>query len=104
MPSIIVGLRNVISRGYDWHLLSENYGDLEYDLATATYERLHVLHNSPFAPLSSTSPLDRPPGFKLHVTVGDLKISDILDIIETMFKETQPSTRRDDIVNGDDMR
>ena len=76
-----------------------SYSDLELDLATAIYElgggaALHALHKSPFAFPSRASIIDRRKDFQLRVTVGEVKMSDILANLETMFKDVDPGDRK----------
>jgi len=68
-------------------------------LATVIYElgggaALYALQKSPFAFPSRTTILERRQDFKLRITVGDVKMLDILANIETMFKDIAPGHRR----------
>ena len=72
----------------------QNFSNLEIELAMAIYElggsaALYALHKSPFAFPSCTTLLEHHKKFSLCITVGDIKISDILANIKTMFKEVQ---------------
>ncbi|KAF8240591.1 hypothetical protein L208DRAFT_1420331 [Tricholoma matsutake] len=66
-----------------------NYSELELDLATTIYELggrvvLHALHNSPFAFPSWTTLLDCSQDFQLQMSVGSIKMVDLLANIKTM--------------------
>ncbi|KAF8150236.1 hypothetical protein B0H34DRAFT_811419 [Crassisporium funariophilum] len=74
---------------------AKNFSDLEFDLATTIYElgggaALYALQKSPFAFPSRTTILERRQDFKLRITAGQVKMSDILANIETMFKDVSP--------------
>lgn len=76
-----------------------NYSELELDLATAIYElgggaALHALHNSPFAFPSRTTLIDRRQDFRLRISVGSVKMEDLLANIETMFKDVKPGHKK----------
>ena len=76
----------------DYH--PQNYSDLEIELALAIYEHgggvaLYALHKSPFVFPSRTTLLEHQKKFSLHITVGDIKISDILANINTTFENVQ---------------
>jgi hypothetical protein len=77
----------------------KNFSDVEFDLATAIYElgggaALYALQKSPFAFLSRTTLISRRQDFKLCITVGSVKMSDIMKNIETMFKDVKPGHRK----------
>ena len=77
----------------------KNFSDVEFDLATAIYELgggavLYALQKSPFAFLSRTMLISRHQDFKLCITDGSVKMSDIMKNIETMFKDVKPGHRK----------
>ncbi|RXW14911.1 hypothetical protein EST38_g10936 [Candolleomyces aberdarensis] len=55
---------------------------------------LHALHKSPFSFPCQQTVVKHHQDFKLRVTVGDVKISDIHHNIEVMFKDVPPSHLR----------
>jgi len=70
----------------------KNYSDLEIDLATVVYTlgsaaTLHALHKSPFLFPSRVTLLDQGDNSQHRITVGEIKMSDILANIELMFKD-----------------
>lgn len=71
---------------------AKNFSKLEFDLATTIYELggravLFALQKSPFSFPSHTTISECRQDFKLHITVGEVMMSDILVNIETMFKD-----------------
>jgi len=77
----------------------KNFSELEFELATAIYElgggaALYALQKSPFAFPSRTTILERRQDFKLHITVGEVKMLDIFTNIEIMFKDVPPGHRK----------
>jgi hypothetical protein len=80
----------------DYH--PRSYSDLEIELATVIYElgggaALHALHNSPFAFPSRKTIFEHRREFRLRITVGAVKMTDILANIETMFVNVKPDHR-----------
>ena len=80
----------------DYH--PQSYSDLEIKLATVIYElsggaALYALHNSPFAFPSCKTIFKHCREFCLHITVGAVKMTDILANIETMFVNIKPDHR-----------
>ncbi|KAF9522601.1 hypothetical protein CPB83DRAFT_733454, partial [Crepidotus variabilis] len=77
----------------------KNYSDVEYDLATTIYElgggaTLFALHKSMFAfPCLSTLD-ERRQEFKLRISIGSLKMSDLFHNIKIMFEDDTPGLRR----------
>jgi hypothetical protein len=76
-----------------------NYSELELDLATAIYEfgggaALHALHNSPITFPSRTTLIGRRQDFRLQISIGSVKMVDILANIKTMFKDIKPGHRK----------
>ncbi|KAJ2933848.1 hypothetical protein H1R20_g3247, partial [Candolleomyces eurysporus] len=71
----------------------------EYDLAAVIYElggdgALHALHKSPIAFPCRQTVIKHRQDFKLRLTVGEIKISDICHNIELVFKDVPPSHQR----------
>jgi hypothetical protein len=69
-----------------------NYTALDKDLATLIYEYggdalLHALHNSPFALPTRFTIADQRRKLSLCITVGNVKMRDILKNIEMLFKD-----------------
>ena len=78
---------------------AKNFSDLEFDLATTIYElgggaALYALQKSPFSFPSRTTILEHRQNFKLCITVGEVKMSDILANIKTMFKDVSPGHQK----------
>jgi hypothetical protein len=70
---------------------ARNYTDLDVDLAILIYElgggaALHALNHSPIQLPSRHTIADVRRQHRLRITVGDVKMSDILENIETLFK------------------
>jgi hypothetical protein len=77
----------------------KNFSDLEFDLAIVIYElggaaALYALHKSPFAFPARETLVNRRQDFKLRITVGPVKMSDIMANIETVFKDIKPGHRK----------
>jgi hypothetical protein len=76
-----------------------SFSELEYDLAAVVYElggdgALHALHKSPFAFPCRQTVVKHRQDYRLRITVGDIKISDICHNIEVMFKDVATSHHR----------
>ncbi|KAF6751796.1 hypothetical protein DFP72DRAFT_815971 [Ephemerocybe angulata] len=70
---------------------AKNFSQLEMDLATVVYELgggavLHALHNSPFAFPSRNTLSGVRSECRLRISVGEVRMEDILHNIEVMFK------------------
>jgi hypothetical protein len=69
---------------------AKNFSELELDLATVIYElgggaALHALHNSPFGFPCRNTLSERRTEFKLRISVGTVRMEDLLHNIEVMF-------------------
>ncbi|TCD63415.1 hypothetical protein EIP91_005414 [Steccherinum ochraceum] len=74
---------------------ARRFQEWEYDLATTIYElgggaALHALHHSPFALPARTTIMHRRQALLPRITTGDIKLTDLMANIETMFKEVKP--------------
>lgn len=86
----------MVQLSLDGAYVAKGYSDLEYDLATVVYELggghcLTALQNSSFAFPSRNVLFERCQEYKLNITIGKPRISDLLDNIEIMFKDIRPS-------------
>ncbi|KAF8967925.1 hypothetical protein BDZ97DRAFT_1755663 [Flammula alnicola] len=77
----------------------KDFSDLEFDLSIAIYElgggaALYALQKSPFAFASRTTFISRCQDYKLCITVGSVKMLNIMANIEAMFKDVKPGHRK----------
>lgn len=78
---------------------ARNYSKAELDLAIVVYElggdpTLHALHHSPFAFPARTTLADYRRDYCLRISVGSIKMEDILANIKTMFENVSPEHRQ----------
>ncbi|KAK7013944.1 hypothetical protein R3P38DRAFT_3322453 [Favolaschia claudopus] len=83
-----------------------NYTDLDKDLAILAYEYggdalLHALHKSPFAFPTRFTIADLRRSTSLSITVGPVKMTDILKNIEILFKDIPVGKEGRDEIAGD---
>ena len=79
----------------------KNFNDLEFDLVIVIHElsggiALYVLQKSPFVFLTRATLIGRRQDFKLRirVTVGSVKMSDIMANNKTFFKDIKPGHKK----------
>jgi hypothetical protein len=88
-------LLEMVKRLIDGSYHAKGYSDLELDLAVVVYElggdaALHALHNSPFGFPCRNTLSQRRSEYKLRISVGSVRMDDLLHNIEVMFKNLEP--------------
>ncbi|RXW22092.1 hypothetical protein EST38_g3755 [Candolleomyces aberdarensis] len=104
---IVIGFRNAkrtdwsverllekVKRTINGSYHAKNCSDLEFDLAITIYElggdaALHALHNSPFGFPCRNTLAERRSEHKLRISVGTVRMEDLLYNIEVMFKNLE---------------
>lgn len=89
----------MLQRAVNGQYLAKNFSELEYDLATTVYElgggaALYALQKSPFAFPSRMTVLSRRQEFRLRISCGAPTMTEIMENIETVFRDPPPLNRR----------